>query len=280
MFDPGTVPAELRNGADAELARIEEAGLHAAQPSEQLLVDGWLLRFSPGKARRARSVNAIGPGRLDLPAKLEVCRHYYREARLPLLFRITPFSQPATLDAFLQRCGFEAFDQTRVMTCSLGAEARWQRAVKRSASCELHSAGIEQFAGIVGALRGSPPVQIDAHEQRLRASPLRASTVRLIARIGEQAVAAGQTVIEGEYAGLYDIVTAPSWRGRGLGRAISARLLADAQAGGARLAYLQVDAGNEPARHVYASLRFTDRYAYWYRREAGAIDRLLHQEEE
>ena len=45
---------------DATLApiRIEEAGLNALQTQQQLFYDGWLLRVSPGKAKRARSVNA------------------------------------------------------------------------------------------------------------------------------------------------------------------------------------------------------------------------------
>ncbi len=275
MFDPGAIPDELRIVADAGLARIEEAGLNAAQPSEQLLVDGWLLRFSPGKARRARSVNAIGAGRLDLDVKLELCRRYYARADLPLLFRITPFVLPATLDDFLRRNGFEAFDETRVMTCPLGLAAP-AAGDPASGPITAGNAEIAEFAAAVGALRGSPAAQIRAHEQRLLCSPLRGSALRRVLRVDGEPVAAGQTVIEDDVAGLYDIVTAPAWRGRGLGRAVSALLLADARAGGARIAYLQVDAGNAPARRIYSALGFVDRYAYWYRRPAGVVDDLLH----
>ena len=35
--------------------RIEEAGLNALQTQRQLFYDGWLLRVSPGKAKRARN---------------------------------------------------------------------------------------------------------------------------------------------------------------------------------------------------------------------------------
>jgi N-acetylglutamate synthase len=42
---------------DVDPIRIEEAGLNALQTQRQLFFDGWLLRVSPGKAKRARSVN-------------------------------------------------------------------------------------------------------------------------------------------------------------------------------------------------------------------------------
>jgi ribosomal protein S18 acetylase RimI-like enzyme len=276
MLDPDTIAADLRITSDAGLARIEEAGLNAAQPAEQLLVDGWLLRFSPGKARRARSVNAISAGRLDLETKLDLCRGHYAHAHLPLLFRLTPFSQPPALDAFLQRRGFEAFDQTRVMTRALSAELPVPGDTAAPDRFSSAAVAVGKFAHIVGALRGSPASQIRAHEARLRASPLLRSSVRRVLRIDGEAVAAGQAVVEDDVAGLYDIVTAPAWRGRGLGRALSALLLADARASRARIAYLQVDAGNAPARRVYSALGFVDRYAYWYRRPAGVVDDLLH----
>src|SRR3982751_5609004 len=87
------------------LVRVEEAGLNASAPPQQRLVDGWLVRFSPGKAKRARCVNAVAPGRLPLGRKLGLCQQVYDEAGLPLIVRITPFSQPATLDAALERLG-------------------------------------------------------------------------------------------------------------------------------------------------------------------------------
>ena len=42
-------------------------------------------------------------------------------------------------------------------------------------------------------------------------------------------------------------------------------LLAQAHAAGARVAYLQVDADNHPARAIYRRLGFADAYAYHYR---------------
>ena len=38
------------------------SGLNASAPPAQWWVDGWLVRAWPGKARRARCVNALAPG--------------------------------------------------------------------------------------------------------------------------------------------------------------------------------------------------------------------------
>ena len=274
MFDPATIAANLRSPVEAGLARIEDAGLNAAQPAEQLLVDGWLLRFSPGRARRARSVNAVSAGRLDLDTKLALCRRYYERASIPLLFRVTPFSQPESLDNFLEKRDFEAIDPTHVMTVPLESAGNEGRATAIGA--ESRCVDVNEFAAVVGRLRGTPLSQVRAHQSRLQGSALRDSSLRRALYVDDEAVAAGQVVIEGDLAGLYDIITAPPWRGRGFGSALTALLLEDARAARATAAYLQVDAGNADARGIYAKFGFEDRYAYWYRRPAGLVDDLLH----
>jgi ribosomal protein S18 acetylase RimI-like enzyme len=260
------VASGLCNVRDAFVLRVEEAGLNAAQPPQQLLVDGWLLRFAPGKARRARSVNAVCAGRLAIDEKIALCRRWYEHHRLPLLFRITPFSQPSHLDEALGARGLIAVDETRVMTAPLCG-------VADAAACgglDIRAVDVATFARAVGALRQSPLDHVQSHELRLRASPLADSTVRRVVYDGDRALAAGQAVIEGGLAGLYDIVTAATERGKGLGTALSRTLLADAARAGAATAYLQVDAGNSAARTIYTKLGFVDRYAYWYRQAPDA----------
>jgi ribosomal protein S18 acetylase RimI-like enzyme len=72
-------------------------------------------------------------------------------------------------------------------------------------------------------------------------------------------------VIEGEIAGLYDVFTAESARGHGHAERLCRHLLGHAARAGARVGYLQVDAGNDAARRIYHRLGFVDGYAYHYR---------------
>jgi hypothetical protein len=94
--------------------RLEELGLNSSAPPGQLVYDGWLLRLLPGKAKRARSVNAVYPSMAELATKIAYCERLYRGAGLPAIFRITPFSEPAALDAELERRGYGRFDPTAV----------------------------------------------------------------------------------------------------------------------------------------------------------------------
>ena len=104
------------------LSRIEDAGLNASAPPEQRWLDGWLVRFSGDKAKRARCINAVSVGRTSVANKLALCSALYAQAKLPLVVRVTPFSQPANLDAQLADLGMPKLDDTRVMvTASLAA---------------------------------------------------------------------------------------------------------------------------------------------------------------
>src|SRR5262245_41866370 len=99
--------------------RIEEAGLNALQTQRQLFYDGWVLRVSPGKAKRARSVNPHFGSSLPLETKIDHCEAIYAHHGLPALFRITPFRQPPSLDTTLERRGYVAFDPTVVQAMRL-----------------------------------------------------------------------------------------------------------------------------------------------------------------
>ena len=242
------------------LSRVEDAGLNASAPQEQLLIDGWLVRYSPGKARRARCINAIAPGHLTLTERIALCEPVYEGAGLPMLMRIVPFSVPAGLDDALDMLGWRRFNDTRTMVL---AELKPLPTPAPGHGVTIEPVDSERFAEEVGRLRGSPPLQRQAHAQRLARAPV-PHTALIVRRDGD-VVACGQMAIETNLVGLYDIFTANAERGRGLGRLLCTHLLQRAHELGARCAYLQVDSDNTSARRVYQKLGFADGYAYHYR---------------
>lgn len=248
------------------LSRIEDAGLNASAPPQQRWMDGWLVRFSPGKAKRARCINAVAAGRLPLADKLRQAQAVYDEAGLPLVLRITPFTQPAGLDAQLEALGLRTEDDTRVMACpSLSA----LRALPLPAGSRWQPMDSDAFAELVGGLRGSPPGQRQAHAQRLALSPVPFQACAIVREDDGAVLACGQFAREGDLVGLYDVFTPPEHRGRGHAAALCSRLLVQAREAGAATGYLQVEGDNTAARRVYHRLGFADGYSYHYRSTAA-----------
>ena len=253
-MNPDRLPESL-------LSRIEDAGLNASASPQQRWVDGWLLRYSPGKAKRARCIQAVADGRLPLAERLALCQAVFSAAGLPAVVRLTPFSRPVGLDGALAALGWHRQDDTWVMVvphCPAVAGPvpdglLWQ------------PLGAEAYAEAVGVLRGSPPALRLAHAQRLLLSPVPCQGWALRRPDDGQVLACGQSAAEADLVGLYGLFTHPQARGRGLARWLCSRLLAQAHAAGARVAYLQVDADNHPARAVYHRLGFADAYPYHYR---------------
>lgn len=257
-------PADL----DALARRAELAGLNAASAPREAQVDGWLLRLSPGQARRSRCVNALAAGRLPLDDILVRCRRSFDQAGLPLILRLTPFSQPADLDQQLEARGWKSFGPSSVLV--LPDLDRFDDA------SGLDALSPSDYAALIGGLRGSSSADIDGHARRLEQASVRHQAFKLegAGSDGRKALlACGQVAIDpgpdgsavGGMAGLFDIFTPEAQRGQGHGHRLCAALLATARRQGASSAYLQVAAENGAAQRLYARLGFLHAYDYHYR---------------
>jgi ribosomal protein S18 acetylase RimI-like enzyme len=245
---------------DALAVRMEDAALNATVVREQMLYDGWLLRWADAKAKRARSVNLIGPSMGDLEEKLAFCRDFYRRQGQPLIFRMTSVAPDPLLDQALTQRGYTVFSTTAVMSAPIAAVA----ATDASAPLRLEYADTALFASVTGDLRAYAPEHVREHQQRLAA--IAVPCARIIARDGAgRPVGAGMAVVDGELLGIFDVVVDESQRRRGYARALVNHLIALGRQDGAHTAYLQVEFTNVAARTLYHSLGFGDRYEYWYR---------------
>lgn len=259
----------------ALLARVEDASLNASAPPQQRWIDGWLVRFSAGKARRARCVQPVADGRLPLGERLALAQAVYDEAGLPMLIRITPFAQPPALDAELAARGWSAIEETIVMLRRLDGEFATAAASRSAWPATLFWQEVDHdaYAEAVGALRGSTAAECRSHAERLRASPVpyRGACLAIAPDLAgggsgmTQVAACAQVAREGTFAGLYDVFTAPAWRGQRLATIICERMLSQEYSRGATAAYLQVAADNVPALAMYRRLGFTAAYRYHYR---------------
>lgn len=261
VADLVTGPGEAAAGLD--LRRVEEVGLNALQTQRQFFYDGWLLRVSPGKARRARSVNAHFGSSLPLATKIRYCERVYEERHLPVLFRMTPFVQPPDLADALAARGYEAFDTTLVQVVPLSAPPE----AEMPDDFDVVNPPLAAFADAVAVLQEASREQRDAYYERMLNTPqaMRA----LLAHVDGRPVGVGTVMLEDGLAGIFSMATLPDLRGRGVARAILARLLIWAWEHGATHAYLQVDEANHPALAVYRRFGFATAYTYHYRGRPG-----------
>jgi len=242
--------------------RIEELTLNSSAPPGQLLYDGWILRLLRGKAKRARSVNAVYASTAPLEQKIGYCERLYRAAALPVLFRITPFSQPPDLEGELGRRGYVRFDPTAVESAPI------DRALLGEP--EAQPMELSSWVEAVGQLRQSSIAHRSAHLARLQGTPLAMRAVALKSQ--GRVLATGLAILEDDCAGLFDIITADEARRQGHAKRIVASLLRIGWDLGARHAYLQVQEGNVAARRLYAQFAFEERYLYWYRGRPGETE--------
>ena len=250
-----------------DLIRIEESGLNVLQTQRQLFYDGWLLRLSPGVAKRGRSVNPHFGSSLPLERKIAYCENVYAQQALPILFRITPWSRPAELDAALGARGYVAFGETLVQATALD---RPPALPDHADSVLVEAPDALAFVEAVGELRKSTPLQREAHRERLANSML--GKRHAVVRAEGQVVCTAQIAVEDDLAGVFDVVTAPHARRRGYATLACASLLSWAWQHGAQAAYLQVTADNTPAIASYRRFGFATVYTYHYRGRPGACE--------
>lgn len=100
---------------------IEEISLNAWPSLQQILYDGWILRFTNGHTKRANSVNPVYTGTTNVYRKIERCEQIYIDKELQPVFRITPLAHPENLDRILPKAGFEKKDLVSVQVMDLSS---------------------------------------------------------------------------------------------------------------------------------------------------------------
>lgn len=125
---------------------------------------------------------------------------------------------------------------------------------RASAAARVVVAGPEDQAEYVAALAAGfeapPDFMAPYRSPEAFAMP---GAVPYLVREDGQVVAVGFGIFGQGMAGVFNIATLPASRGRGYGRAVTSRIMADAVARGADLAYLQ---STEEGHPLYQSMGF------------------------
>lgn len=247
----------------ATLDTIEELDRRAfaAWPAEEVVaVDGWRLRAMRGVTQRANSVFTGGEVS-DLGRAISIVEREYERRGLPPLFQISPASKPRDLDARLEARGYVVRSPVSIQTAPLSDVF----------GGESLAEGIE----VNVAPRPSDDwfeIQIARGRFARTPEPFRGLVSRLgagagfaLARIRGRPVGAALCVAEGEWLGIFAMLSVPEARRQGVGSAL-VRSIADwGRARGVKSAYLQVERDNVAANDLYARAGFRELYGYHYR---------------
>jgi len=239
---------------------VEEACLNAWPALREVLLDGWVLRFSEGLTRRSNSANPLRPvSHTDLRG----CEVLYRRLGLPTIFRVLSLIDPG-VDERLAEAGY----------------------TREGESCVLYAA-IDDIAAArdpdVKLLDQPTPEWFDAMAALQNHSSEQAATYRRI--VGQLAIPAAFAALSDEggtaalaYGALHNsclcyesVITDRRRRRQGWGRRIVNALTAWARDEGAVGACLEVEAHNAPARALYDAIGLKrELYRYHYRREPAS----------
>jgi N-acetylglutamate synthase len=229
---------------------------------EEVVVDGWVVRFADGVTQRANSVMPlVAPA--DLGGALDQVEALYAARGLPAVFQIGNGAQPGELDRVLAERGY-----------AFGSPTGFQVVEVDHALGRLEPADVD-IADIAEALdrdwldlwwavdgRGDADALAVA-EKILTGGPALYATIR-----DGGAVAVGRLALVSDWGGVYCLAVRPDARRRGLGGAVLAGLLAAGREHGVTRSWLQVRDENAAARRLYQRAGYREVARYHYRTQA------------
>src|SRR5215469_4832690 len=237
--------------------RVEEACLNAWPALREVLLDGWLLRFSEGLTRRANSAN---PLRSISPVDRPVFEALYRRFGLPTIFRVLTLID-ASIDDRLAEAGYTREGESCVLYAPIEDVG-----TARDPEVQLLDQPTSEWFAAVAALQAHSTGQAATYRRIVNQLAVPAAFAALSNDTGTVALAYGAL-----HSGLLcyeSVITDSNSRRRGYSRRIITALGAWAKDQGATGACLEVEAHNLPARVLYDAVGLRRLlYSYHYRRE-------------
>jgi N-acetylglutamate synthase len=247
-----------RNDAGDGYRRLEEGCFNAFPSLRQVLLGDWLIRFGDGLTRRANSANPLRAKCAGVGAAIAAAEALYHAQGQPAIFRV-----PSIVDPALDRELAARFYTSEGESCVLYGAIDKVTAAADPAVTLFRSPAAEWLTAMA-ALQGHTEAQAAIYRRIVGAIAIPARFA-LLAINGVPAALAYGAVHDGLL--FYEsVVTDPHHRRQGLARRVIASLAAWACDSDADGASLQVEAGNAPARALYAGFGLSEVYRYHYRR--------------
>lgn len=235
---------------------LEEIQMNALPSLKTIVFDGWFLRFSNGYSRRGNSVFPLFDGKCEINEKIRYCESIYTKENLKTIFRIT--EENKDLDLLLEKLDYQIESPTNIMTMNLD-----EIPLKIDKDIIIFEELNEVWFDSYCRLNDVKDENKKTYKNMLLNLILKAIYV-MIVKDGV-AIACGLSVLEREYAGIYDITTDINYRRCGYGEIIVKSLLSKSKRLGVKKSYLQVFIHNDAAIKLYEKIGYKNLYHYHYR---------------
>ncbi|MFN8379744.1 MAG: GNAT family N-acetyltransferase [Anaerolineae bacterium] len=239
---------------------LEELSLNAYPGVSQLHYDGWALQVSPGRWRRANSVQILGPSSRPLDEKINYCEAFYTARGKRTIFKLTRESAPE-LEPLLEARGYERDADTSVQIRALEAAEPFAAYPDVTVQLDLTDDYAEAFYSIH---------DFDAATH----APWQAIQRNILPRTGYfglwsdgEIVASAIGVVERGWLGVFGVGTLSTVQRRGYALRIMRAMMAWGIEQNASYSYLQVMRNNPAALALYERLGYHEFYGYWYRQK-------------
>ncbi|HET7660709.1 MAG TPA: GNAT family N-acetyltransferase [Oryzihumus sp.] len=256
-------PRPSRRGAPHLALSVEDLQrvmVEGWSPVERAALGDWVLRAAGGFTGRANSVLPLGDPGLPLPEAVAQAEAWYAARGLPPRFLVAgPVGFAVAEDrlgALLLDRGYHETNRSVVMTAAAQVVADASAGTGDvEVTEELTPHWLDAYARQREVVPGATEAVLTGSPGQLFASASTGGGVVAVARLG---------LVAGGWAGLYGVWVDPEHRGRGLARALTGALAAQAAARGTRSVYLQTLHANEPATRLYSALGFSPHHGYSY----------------
>ncbi len=248
--------------ADLPTVRQYEAAGFRAWPAAAIHYDGaWVIRLTAGlPAKRLNSINPLDPGDVgNLVKRIARAARRFEAYGRPVTFRISPLSG-APLSDHLDKQGWSRLSESLVMGFEMDDKA------VRGAMDQIPMKDMGRFVGAAMTTQQLDPALRPGLSEII--GSIQPEAGLFVLEVDDEPLATAICVHEGQLAGLFEVATQASQRGKGFGRRVILSALKWAKLRGANHAWLQVEADNLAARKLYESIGFKEIYRYHYRRPA------------
>ncbi|MGH7579312.1 MAG: GNAT family N-acetyltransferase [Gemmatimonadales bacterium] len=218
----------------------------------------WALERTPGMLTRVCDDLVIADSGLPCDTFNFICRarlgeanvraaaadaiRYFAEVKRPFSWWVGPADRPGTLGDVLDDLGLERAETEQAMALPLDALPDSVRPVPGLEVRRVRTeAELEALAGLSAANWTPPDPQVLAFYRRTSAVLLSAASPQwlYLGYLNGEPVATAEATVHAGTAGLYNISTRPTFRGRGIGSRMTWQPLRDARSAGCDLAVLQ-----------------------------------------